>query len=368
MIERSTVTSANETPDCRRFGATILAAVRHLCNAWLPEAILHDASTDSHRHDGHHGHGGHHGHDHDHAHHHGHGHGHHHHPVSHGGAFALAVGLNAAFVVAEVAAGIVSGSTALLADAGHNLGDVLALMLAWGASVLAARPAGPGFTYGLKSSSILAAIANAALLWVALGAVLVETIQRLWDPAPVNGPMVMIVAGAGIAVNLFSALLFARGSRNDLNLRAAFMHLLADAVVSASVVLAGLAITLTSLDWIDPVTSLIITMGLAWASWDLLKDSIKMGLLAVPRHIDEAAVRSFLSGQDGVEAVHDLHIWGMSTTESALTAHLVMPGGHPGDAFLRSLAEGLEARFAIQHATIQVELSAADCRLHGKPA
>ncbi len=278
-------------------------------------------------------------------------------------AFALAVGLNAAFVVAEVIAGIVSGSTALLADAGHNLGDVLALLLAWGASVLAARPAGPGFTYGLKSSSILAAIANAALLWVALGAVLVETIQRLFDPGPVDGPMVMAVAAIGIGVNLFSALLFVRGSKGDLNLRAAFMHLMADAVVSASVVLAGLAITLTGLSWIDPVTSLIITLGLAWASWDLLRDSLRMGLLAVPRHIDEAAVRVFLSGLDGVEAVHDLHIWGMSTTESALTAHLVMPAGHPGDAFLRAVATELDSRFGIHHATIQIERDRASCSL-----
>lgn len=307
---------------------------------------------------------------HHHTHHHtGHDHGHHghhghHHAPSHGPAFAVAIGLNALFVVAEVAAGFVSGSTALLADAGHNLGDVLALVLAWGASILAARPAGPGFTYGLKSSSILAAIANAALLWVALGAVLLETVQRLWNPAPVNGAQVMIVAGIGIAVNLVSALLFARGSRSDLNLRAAFMHLMADAVVSASVVLAGLGIMLTGLNWIDPLTSLIITLGLAWASWGLLKDSLKMGLLGVPRHVDEDAVRRYLADLPGVTAVHDFHIWGMSTTESALTAHLIMPQGNPGDPFLRQIADELEHRFGIHHATIQIEQDAADCRLH----
>lgn len=304
---------------------------------------------------------------HHHTHHHsGHDHGHHghHHGPSHGPAFAVAIGLNALFVVAEVAAGFASGSTALLADAGHNLGDVLALVLAWGASILAARPAGPGFTYGLKSSSILAAIANAALLWVALGAVLLETVQRLWNPAPVNGAQVMIVAGIGIAVNLVSALLFARGSRNDLNLRAAFMHLMADAVVSASVVLAGLGIMLTGLNWIDPLTSLIITLGLAWASWGLLKDALKMGLLGVPRHVDEDGVRCFLADLPGVAAVHDFHIWGMSTTESALTAHLVMPQGNPGDPFLRQIADELEHRFGIHHATIQIEQDAADCRLH----
>ena len=252
----------------------------------------------------------------------------------------------------------------MLADAGHNLGDVLALLLAWGASILAARPARPGFTYGLKSSSILAAIANAALLWVALGAVLLESIQRLFEPTAVNGGQVMIVAGVGIAVNLLSALFFARGSRSDLNLRAAFMHLIADAVVSASVVLAGLAIMLTDLNWIDPVTSLVITLGLAWASWGLLKDSLKMGLLGVPGHVDESRVREYLASLPGVTLVHDLHIWGMSTTESALTAHLVMPGGHPGDALLREIAHELEDHFGIHHTTIQVEQSADDCHLH----
>ena len=311
--------------------------------------------------------GAHHHSHHDHGHIHGHGHAHHGHSHgqgSHGTAFALAVGLNSVFIVAEVAAGFVSGSTALLADAGHNLGDVLSLLLAWGASVLAARPAGPGYTYGLKSSSILAAIANAALLWVALGAVLLETLQRLWTPAEVDGPLVMLVAGIGIVVNVLSALLFAKGSKSDLNLKAAFQHLMADAVVSASVVFAGLAIVLTGQNWIDPLTSLIITIGLGWASWDLLKDAVKMGLLAVPRHIDETAVRTFLAEQPGVEAVHDLHIWGMSTTESALTAHLVVPGKPPGDTYLRDIASQLEARFGIHHATIQIEQTATDCRLH----
>lgn len=304
---------------------------------------------------------GHHGHDH------GHGHGHHHHghvQGSHGTAFAIAVVLNAGFVIAEAAASFISGSAALLADAGHNLGDVLSLLLAWGASVLAARPASRGFTYGLKSSSILAAIANAALLWVALGAVLIETLRRFWQPEAVNGWQMMLVAGVGIGINLASALLFARGSKSDLNLRAAFQHLLADAVVSASVVFAGLVIMLTGQDWIDPVASLIITIGLAWASWDLLKDAVKMGLLAVPGHIDEAAVRAYLSGLPGVEAVHDLHIWPMSTTETAFTAHLVMPGGVPGDGFLGEIAAHLETAFAIHHATIQVERVAAACSLH----
>lgn len=323
-------------------------------------------------HDHSHAHGHHHGHDHGHnGHSHGHGHHHHHHDHgqgSHGWAFGIAVALNGTFVVVEAVASYISGSAALLADAGHNLGDVLSLLLAWGGSVLAARPAGPGFTYGLKSSSILAAIANAALLWVALGAVLLETLQRFWTPAEVNGPQVMLVATAGIVVNVLSALLFARGRKNDLNLAAAFQHLMADAVVSASVVFAGLAIFLTGQNWIDPVASLVITIGLAWGSWDLLKDAVKMGLLAVPRHIEETAVRGFLAEQAGVTAVHDLHIWGLSTTECALTAHLVMPDGAPGDMFLCDLAKALEQKFGIQHATIQIEQSAADCRLQPRQA
>lgn len=299
--------------------------------------------------------------------HHGHDHGHHHHAHgqgSHGTAFAIAVVLNAGFVVAEAVASFISGSAALLADAGHNLGDVLSLLLAWGASVLAARPASQGFTYGLKSSSILAAIANAALLWVALGAVLIETLRRFWQPEPVNGWQMMLVAAVGIGINLASALLFAKGRKSDLNLRAAFQHLMADAVVSASVVFAGLVIMLTGQNWIDPVASLIITLGLAWGSWDLLKDAIKMGLLAVPRHIDEGAVRAYLTGLPAVEALHDLHIWPMSTTETALTAHLVMPGGPPGDAFLKDIAAHLDRAFGIHHATIQVERAAAECSLH----
>ena len=307
---------------------------------------------------------------HDHGHSHGHGHHHHHHhvPSSHGKAFAIAVTLNVLFVLAETAASFVSGSTALLADAAHNLGDVLSLLLAWGASVLAARPPGPGFTYGLKSSSILAAIANAALLWIALGAVMLETVQRMWQPNEVNGMQVMAVAGAGIVVNAASALLFAKGSKDDLNLRAAFQHLMADAVVSASVVFVGLMVVLTNQNWIDPLASIAITIGLAWASWDILKEAVKMGLLAVPRHIDEAAVKTFLAEQDGVTAVHDLHIWGMSTTECALTAHLVVPEGVTGDAFLRDIGKELEQRFRIHHATIQIETGSDHCSLQTQHA
>lgn len=300
-------------------------------------------------------------------------HDHHHHHHGHGGGdtrgrgFAIAVTLNLVFVVAEAAAGLVSGSMALVADAGHNLSDVLALLLAWAASVLASRPPSARYTYGLKSSSILAAIANAALLWVALGAILVETIRRFADPAPVEGMTMIVVAGIGIAVNGCSALLFASGRKGDLNLRAAFLHLMADAAVSAGVVVAGIAVVLNGARWIDPASSLIITVVIAWSSWGLLRDSVRMGLLAVPDAINEAEVRAFLASQQGVSAVHDLHIWPMSTTETAMTAHLVIPGGHPGDRFLHDLAHEMAHDFGIGHVTIQVEIMVdIDCALESE--
>lgn len=303
-------------------------------------------------------------------HHHGHHHGHHHHGpadragAGHGPAFALAVGLNLAFVATEVVAGLASGSVALLADAGHNLGDVLSLLLAWGASVLSTRPPSARFTYGLKSSSILAALGNAALLWAALGAITLETVRRFADPAPVEGTTMIVVAAAGIVVNGLSALLFARGRKHDLNLRAAFQHLVADAAVSAGVVVAGVLVVATRATWIDPVTSLVITAVIAVGSWSLLRDAVKMGLLGVPDGIEVAAVRAFLADRPGVAAVHDLHIWPMSTTETALTAHLVMPDGHPGDTFLHALAHDLDHAFGIGHATVQVEtLPGGDCAL-----
>jgi cobalt-zinc-cadmium efflux system protein len=305
----------------------------------------------------------HHNHDH-----HGGGHHHHHHgPLpggSRGRAFAVAVGLNSVFTAVEFTVGIISGSMALVADAGHNLSDVLSLLLAWGASVLAQRPPSARFTYGMKSSSILAAIANAALLWVALGAILVETIRRLAHPEPVAGETMIFVAAFGIVINAASAWLFARGRKDDLNVRAAFLHLVADAAVSAGVVLAGIAVVVTGATWIDPATGLVITAVIGWGSWGLLRDSVKMGLLAVPENIDESSVRSFLEGRPGVTAVHDLHIWPMSTTETAITAHLTMPAGYPGDGFLHELAHDLDHRFGIGHPTFQVETEPdAPCRL-----
>ena len=295
-------------------------------------------------------------------HHQGHGHGHSHAPASHSPAFAIGVTLNLAFVVVEAAAGFLSGSMALVADAGHNLSDVLSLALAWGASVLAQRPAAGRFTYGYKSSTILAALANAGLLLVAIGGIAFETLHRMAAPPAVEGRTMMIVAGIGIFINAGTALLFVRGRQHDLNIRAAFLHMAADALVSLGVVLAGAAILLTSERWIDPATSLIIVAVIAWGTWGLLKDSVALALNAVPAHIDEGAVRSYLGALPGVAAVHHLHIWPTSTTEVALTAHLVIPAGHPGDAFLRDLAHELEHNHGIGHATVQVETGSEDCR------
>lgn len=308
-------------------------------------------------------------HSHDHHHGHGHDHGHHHgHADIQGRAFGWAVALNGAFIVIELAAGITSGSIALIADAGHNFGDVLALLLAWGAAVLSRKPARAGFTYGFKSSSILAALANVALLWSALGAILFETVHRFWEPEHVAGGTMIVVAAAGIAVNVLSAMLFARGRKGDLNVAAAFQHLMADAAVSVGVVLAGIAVLFTGRAWIDPLASLLITLAIGWSSWGLLKDATRLALGAVPRGIDEHQVRGWLVKQPGIDSVGDLHIWAMSTTETAITAHLIMPDGPRGDGFLHALAHELEARFAIHHATFQVETGAEPCPLHGSHA
>ncbi|MBF9151954.1 cation diffusion facilitator family transporter [Novosphingobium jiangmenense] len=305
--------------------------------------------------------GGHHHPHHDHDHH---GHGHSHAPASFGRAFAVGITLNLGFVVVEAVYGFIAGSMALVADAGHNLSDVLGLVIAWIASVLAAKPPSARFTYGFKSSSILAALGNAAFLLVALGAILVETIRRLIEPEPVAGGPVMAVAAVGIVINTVTALMFMRGRKHDINIRGAYLHMAADAAVSAGVVVAGLLITLTGAQWIDPVTSLAIVGIIAVGTWGLLKDSLRMGLHAVPPGIDEQKVRHFLNSLNGVEAVHDLHIWPMSTTETALTAHLVMPGGHPGDNFLHQLAHELEHDFGIGHATVQVEtIDGHECAL-----
>lgn len=312
-----------------------------------------------------HGHA-HHGHDHDDGHDHSHGSGGHDHghanghaghshaPKDFGSAFILAIILNSGFVVVEAAFGFAYGSMALVADAGHNLSDVLALLLAWGASVAAKRAPSERFTYGFKSSTILAAIANAVLLVVAIGAILFETAHRAFQPYEPQGMIMAIVAGIGILINAGTAMLFLRG-QEDLNIRGAYLHMAADALVSAGVVIAGLAIYFTGLWWIDPFVSIAIVAMIAWGTWGLAKDSLKLGMLAVPARIDAGEVRAHLGSLEGVSDVHDLHIWPISTTETALTAHLVMPGIPGTDAFLAQVSDNLRTRFGIGHTTIQVE-------------
>ena len=298
---------------------------------------------------------------HQHAHSHVHGHAHHAHAApDYGRAFAIGIGLNLAYVAAEATFGVIAGSLALLADAGHNLGDVLGLALSWGAAILSRRQPNLRFTYGFRSSSILAALANAAILLVVTGGIAWEAVGRLSQPVPVAGGIVAWVAAAGILVNGGTALLFARGRSRDLNVKSAFMHMAADALVTAGVLVTGIAVLLTGLAWLDPAVSLIVSVVIVYGTWGLLRDSMRLALDAVPGGIDATAVRAHLAALPGVAAIHDLHIWGMSTTETALTCHLVMPSGHPGDAALGHIARELEQHFGIHHATIQIELGDSD--------
>jgi len=290
------------------------------------------------------------GHDHSH-HHHGHSHG-----ASFGRAFAIGVALNFSFVVIEVIYGRLANSIALIADAGHNLGDVLSLLLAWGAAGLALRRPTPGRTYGMRRASILAALINAVILLVTLGGIAWEAIRRLGDPADTNAKTVMIVAAVGIVVNGVTAYLFAAG-HDDLNIRGAFTHMAADAIISLGVVLAGAAMLWTGWAWLDPAVSLVIAVVILLGTWSLLRDSLNLALDAVPAGIDCALVEGFLCGLPEVTGVHDLHVWGMSTTETALTAHLVMrePGLH--NQFLAVTEHELQHRFGIQHVTLQLEVN-----------
>ena len=303
-----------------------------------------------------------HDHDDDRGHHH---HGHVHTPANFGFAFAVGIALNLGFVIVEAGYGVFAHSMALIADAGHNLGDVLGLGVAWIASHLVQRAPSARFTYGLRSSSILAALFNAAFLLIATGAIAVEAVQRFFEPTSVAGKTVIIVAAIGILINLVTALLFARGRKSDLNIRGAFQHMMADAAVSLGVVIAGFAIIATGLNWIDPAVSLVISAVIVAGTWSLLRDSMKMTLHGVPPGVDEQAVRKFLEACPGVCAIHDLHIWPMSTTETALTCHLIIPTGHPGDSELRKITDNLRDSFSIPHATIQIETDEQDCALHG---
>jgi cobalt-zinc-cadmium efflux system protein len=282
--------------------------------------------------------------------------GHVHAPADFGAAFAMGIALNSAFVIVEGIFGYVSNSMALVADAGHNLSDVLGLVVAWVAVILSKRAPSTRFTYGLRGSSILAALFNAVFLLVAVGAIGWEAIQRLLHPEPVAGVTVMVVAAVGIFVNGITAYLFASGRKGDLNIRGAYMHMAADAAVSVGVVAAGLVILLTGWAWLDAATSLVISAVIVWGTWGLLRDSTAMSLSAVPSGIDPTAVRAYLEKRAGVVEVHDLHIWPMSTTEIALTCHLVIPDGRPGDAYLMEISRHLKEDFGIQHTTLQIEV------------
>ncbi len=291
----------------------------------------------------------HHGHDHTN------GHGYSHAPADFGRAFLIGIILNTGFVIIEAGYGFHVGSMALLADAGHNLSDVLGLIIAWAGATLAKRAPSKRFTFGLRGSSILAALANGVLLLVAVGLIVQEAIQRLVYPADVAGWTIIIVAAIGILVNGATAMLFARGRKGDINIRGAYLHMAADAAVSAGVVIAGAAILWTGFEWIDPVTSLVIALVILLSTWGLLISAVRMSLAAVPEHIDVDRVQAELEAMDGVARVHHLHIWNMSTTETALTVHLVMPDGHPGDGFLKALEHQLEHDYQIGHSTVQIE-------------
>ena len=309
-----------------------------------------------------------HNHSHDHGGH-SHGGGHHHHhgdQNNHGRAFVIAIALNVAFVVIESAYGFMANSTALLADAGHNLSDVLGLLLAWSAAILARKVPSGRYTYGLRSTSILAALANAMFLLVASGAIVWEAIQRFSQPPVVAGMTVTLVAGAGIVINGLSAWLFVKGSKGDLNIRGAYLHMAADTAVSLGVVVAGVLMMFTGWFWLDPVTSLLIVAVIVAGTWGLLRESLQLALNAVPAHIDVSEVEAYLRQCPGVTDIHDLHIWGMSTTESALTVHLVMPEGYPGDAFMDVIMRTLNERFSVHHSTLQVEQGTTShtCALH----
>jgi cobalt-zinc-cadmium efflux system protein len=304
------------------------------------------SATHLHRPGHRHGHGHAHGHDHHHD---------HHHPVDFGRAFAIGIALNTLFVAAEAGFGIYADSMSLLADAGHNLSDVLGLAVAWVGISLTRLKASERFTYGLKGSSIMAALFNAVFLLFAVAIVGVEAVQRLGSPRPIDEPVVIGVALAGIVVNGATALLFASGRKRDINIKGAYLHMAADAAISAGVAVAALVTMWTHWLWLDPVVSLVIVGIIVTGTWGLLRDAVFMSLAGVPDTVDHAGARGFLSAQRGVVRVHDLHIWPVSTTEVALTVHLVMPEGFPGDAFVAALSDALRDRFGIPHTTIQIE-------------
>ena len=286
-------------------------------------------------------------------------------PTSFGRAFAIGAVLNIVFVAVEVAYGFAAHSTALLADAAHNTGDVIGLLLAWGAYTLSKRTPSLRYTYGLGSTTILAALANGMLLLIATGAILWEAVQRIMTPTPVEGGVVIIVAAIGILINSLAAFLLAQGK--DLNIRSAFWHLAADAGVSAGVVVTGILILYTGASWADPVASILISIAIVWSTWGLFRDAIRLSLQAVPANVDISVIRSYLQELPGVQSVHDLHVWPISTSETALTAHLVMPVIPKSDLSHDEIAETMKKRFSIGHATVQIEQPQDAKKCHLEP-
>ncbi|MCK9628587.1 MAG: cation diffusion facilitator family transporter [Bacteroidales bacterium] len=277
-------------------------------------------------------------------------------------AFALGIGLNIAFVAVEIIYGLIANSSALLADAGHNASDVLGLVFAWTASRLATiKPKGK-YTYGLRKTTILVSILNALLLFGAVTAIGWDAVEKLYNPEPVAGTPVMIVAAIGVVINTLTALLFMKGQKEDLNIKGAFLHMAADAGVSLGVVVAGLLINITGLQWIDPITSFLIIAVILWGTWNLFTDSVDLALDAVPKQIDVDQVRDFLLSQKGVQNVHDLHIWAMSTTKVALSVHIITSVQTDG-SFIQEIQESLHEKFNIGHTTIQIEFGTVlkDC-------
>lgn len=281
--------------------------------------------------------------------------GHDHAPANFNRAFAIGIALNIAFVAIEAFYGWRVNSLALLADAGHNFSDVIGLVLAWGGALAVKLRPSARHTYGWQRGTILAAFANASLLLVAMGSLAWEAVGRLSTPEPMHGVTIMAVAGVGIVVNTVTALLFMRGSKSDLNIRAAFLHMAADALVSVGVVVAGALALRFGWDWLDPVVSLLIAAIIVLGTWSLFRQSLHLLFDGVPWDIDLPAVRSYLESLPGVDHVHDLHVWAMSTSQIAMTAHLVMPSGSPGDKFLEEITDALHERFKIVHPTIQIE-------------
>lgn len=300
------------------------------------------------------------GHDHSHHHHHGHSHA----PKNFTRAFAIGITLNLAFVAVEAGYGFFANSLSLVADAGHNLSDVAGLALAWAAAWLSTKKPSAQFTYGFGQTSILAALANALFLLMSVGFIVWEAIERLQAPEPMEGTVVILVATIGILINGFTAYLFMSGTKTDLNIRGAYLHMAADALVSAGVVISGFIFMATGWLWLDPMMSIVIAVVITVGTWRLLTDSVKLAMAGVPSTVDVEKVRAFLSTLKGVSAVHDLHVWAMSTNETAMTAHLVMPAGHPGDKFLKQIAHDLDHDYQVQHVTVQIEINdgGGECR------